>query len=510
MPARSGPRLGLVETELPLEGPGIAAPRGLARIAAGAGERAGRNGLLVLIIGLYAAALAAFGRVVVSVDSWLALVVGRLITAHGIPTHNTLTTFAHGRRWVDQQWLAQVAFYELERLGGIRLAVMIHVLLLVASLAAAVVLARSRGAGTRSVAVVTVVALLPILVSSLQLRTQSFAYPLFIALLAITAARKPLTWPRLVLALAILCVWANLHGSVVLGAGLLALRGASDLFDDFRARRLPRPIALAATLLPWPCLLVTPFPGEVPHYYATTVFNSKFGQYLGQWQPTTLSLASLPLFVLAFGFFWLLARPGSGFARFEKLAGLVLVAFALLAVRNWVWLGLGAVALFPPALDRVSKRSSRPVPKPLNQVCAAAGLLLALLAAAILANGRSWFSSAFPDPAARTVARLAAANPSERIFASARWGDWLLWKQPQLAGRIAYDARAELFTSQQFKTIALSRVTPALLPEISRRYRIFLVDKTDEPAVYATLRREGKVAYDDGDVLVVSLPRQRT
>lgn len=509
MLSRSEPKLGIVESELPLEGVGLTAPRGLARVAGAVGERAGRNGMLVLIVGLYAAALAGFGRVVVSVDSWLAFVVGRLIAAHGIPTHDTLTVFAHGRRWVDQQWLAQVAFYELERVGGLRLAVFIHVLLLVASLAAAFVLARSRGAGTRSVAVVTVVALLPILVSSLQLRTQSFAYPLFIALLAIAAARKPLTWPRLVLAFAILCLWANLHGSVVLGAGLLALRGASDLFDDFRARRHPRATALAATLLPWPCLLVTPFPREVPHYYATTVLNPKFGQYLGQWQPTTLSIASLPLFVLAFGFFWLLARPGSSFSRFEKLAGVVLVAFALLAVRNWVWLGLGAVALYPSALDRVSARSSRPVPKPLNQVCAVAGLLLGLLAAAILANGRSWFSSAFPDPAARAVARLAAANPSERIFASARWGDWLLWKQPQLAGRIAYDARAELFTARQFKTIALSRVTPALLPEISRRYRIFLVDKTDEPAVYATLRRDGHVAYNDGDVLVVSLPPRR-
>jgi hypothetical protein len=506
MISRGGPKLGLVESEIPLEGAGLTAPRGLARVWHGVSERAGRNGMLVLIVGLYAAALAAFGRVVVSVDSWLALVVGRLIAAHGIPSHDTLTVFAHGRRWVDQQWLAQIAIYELDRAGGLRLAVSIHVLLLVGSLAGAIALARSRGAGTRSVTVVTAIALLPILVSSLQLRTQSFVYPLFIALLAIAAARRPLTWPRLVLALAILCLWSNLHGSVVLGAALLALRGASDLFDDFRARQRPRAIALAATLLPWPCLLVTPFPGEIPHYYATTVFNPKFGQYLGQWQPTSLSLASLPLFVLAFGFFWLLARPGSNFSRFEKLAGLVLVAFALLAVRNWVWLGLGAVALFPPALDRVSKRSSRPVPKPLNQVCAIAGLLLGVVAAAILANGRSWFTSAFPSPAARAVARVAAANPSERIFASARWGDWLLWKQPQLAGRIAYDARAELFTSQQFKTIALSRVTPALLPEISRRYRIFLVDKTDEPAVYATLRREGKVAYNDGDVLVVSLP----
>lgn len=470
------------------------------------GDWAGRNGLLLFVVGLYAGALAGFGRAVVSVDSWLALVVGRLISAHGLPTHDTLTVFSHGRRWVDQQWLAQVAFYELERAGGIRLAVATHALLLVGSLAAATAVARRRGGGTRAVTIVTAVAFLPALISSFQLRTQSFAYPLFIALLAIAVSRN-LTWPRLAVGLGILCLWANLHGSVILGAALLALRGGTDLLGDVRARRRPSLRALAATTLPWPCLLVTPFPSQIPHYYATTVFNSSF-QYLGQWQPTTLSLASLPLFVLAFGFVWLVARPGSRFSRIEKLAGLLLVVFALLAVRNWVWLALGAVALAPAALDRVSARTRRPVPIPLNQVCAVAGSLLAIIAAAILAVGHSSFNTTFPDSAAHAVARVAAANPQARIFASARWGDWLLWKEPQLEGRVAYDARAELFTSQQFKTIALARATPALLPELRRRYRIFLVDRMDEPAVYSTLRREGKIAFDNGDTLVVSFSGQ--
>ena len=471
------------------------------------GDWAGRNGLLLSITGLYAAALAAFGRVIVSIDSWLALVVGRLVAAHGLPTHDSLTVFAHGRRWVDQQWLAETSIYELERLGGIRLAVGVHVLLLVASLAGALVLARRREGGTKTVALVTVVALFPLLVSSLQLRTQTFAYPLFVALLALTARRKALTWSRLAIAASILCLWANLHGSVILGATLLALRGAADLVDDVRGRGRPRLISLAALTVPWPCLLVTPFPLGIPHYYATTVFNSSFSQYLRQWQPTTLSLASLPLFVLAFGFVWLVARR-SGFSRFEKLAGFVLVALALLAVRNWVWLSLGAVALFPAALDRSAEKRLRAVPIPLNQVCAIVGSLLAVLAALVLASTRS-LTSTFPDPAAGAVARLAAAAPADRIFASARWGDWLLWKEPQLAGRIAYDARAELYTPQQLRTIALARATSALLPEIRRRYQIFLVDRTDEPALYSTLRREGKVAYNSGGTLVVSFSGRR-
>jgi hypothetical protein len=496
----------IVDSELPYVGPGLTAG-GRGRLALDAvRNRARRDGLLVLLLGLYAAAIAGFGRAVMLTDSWLALVTGRLIASHGLPTHDTLTVFAHGRRWVDQQWLAQLTIYELNRVGGIRLAILIHILLVVGSLAGAMVVARRLGAGPRSISLVTLIAFLPALLGSLQLRTQSLAYPLFVVVLALAAGR-PWTWRRLALSLALLCLWANLHGSVILGAGLVALRGVSDLVEDLRTRQRPSVLTLATVALPWPCLLVTPFPLAIPHYYAQTVFNSAFGSYLAQWQPSTLSVVSLPLFALILGFFWLLGRSASGFNRFEKLAGLVLVAFALLALRNWVWLALGAVAFYPLALERTGTKNSRSLPAALNHVAAIAGTLLAVLAAAILAHPQSWFTSTYPNQAARAVARLAAAHPGEQIFASMRWGDWLLWKEPQLQGRVAFDARDELLTSQQFKTIALLRMTPSLLPEIRRRYEIFLVDRTDEPSVFATLQREGQVAYDRGGVLVVSFPR---
>src|SRR5207248_9069769 len=116
-------------------------------------------------------------------DSWYALVGGRFIVRHGLPSHNTLTVWAHGARWVDQQWLAQLAFYGLDRAGGIRLAVLVHVLLLVGALTATVALARRRGADPTSVAVVAAVAVIPLILSSAQLRTQSFGYILFVAVL---------------------------------------------------------------------------------------------------------------------------------------------------------------------------------------------------------------------------------------------------------------------------------------------------------------------------------------
>src|SRR3954451_2641680 len=39
-------------------------------------------------------------------DGWLAILGGREIVAHGLPSHDALTIWTHGREWVDQQWLA--------------------------------------------------------------------------------------------------------------------------------------------------------------------------------------------------------------------------------------------------------------------------------------------------------------------------------------------------------------------------------------------------------------------
>ena len=42
-------------------------------------------------------------------DSWLALVGGREIVRHGLPSHDTLSALGHGRQWIDQAWLGQLA-----------------------------------------------------------------------------------------------------------------------------------------------------------------------------------------------------------------------------------------------------------------------------------------------------------------------------------------------------------------------------------------------------------------
>ena len=107
------------------------------------------NGALLVVLGSLAIVTVASLRSSLLPDGWMALVSGREIAAHGLPSHETLTVWAHGRRWVDQQWLAQLLLYGLWRGGGLKLALLVHAALSVGAFAAAAVLARRLGASAR-------------------------------------------------------------------------------------------------------------------------------------------------------------------------------------------------------------------------------------------------------------------------------------------------------------------------------------------------------------------------
>ena len=44
----------------------------------------------------------------------------------------------------------------------------------------------------------------------------------------------------------------------------------------------------------------------------------------------------------------------------------------------------------------------------------------------------------------------AELQPGDRVFVPDRFSDWLLWKIPELRGRIAYDVRFEIYDKEFF------------------------------------------------------------
>ena len=450
----------------------------VARIGAALEE----DGLLVIALSAFAIVFLVTLRRGLVGDGWLALLAGRWIVQHGLPSHDSLTVMAHGRRWTDQQWLAQLGLYGLWRAGGVKLALLVHTLLATGALAGAAVIARRHGATARSVTWVAIPAFISYYPVAAVMRTQSFALPLFTATLwlLLDDARRPSR--RVFLTLPLLVLWANLHGSVVLGAGLVALAGLVTLT---RARR-PTARGLALTFLPWACVLVSPYATHLPAYYKQVLVGDDFSHLVTEWAPTTLELVTIPLFILVIAGLWLLGRYGRGMPVFDQIAFLVMAVIAFQAIRNIGWFALVALAVLPPLVERL--RAPVEEPRRLNRILALSMLTLTAVGlVGVAAKPTSWFAHAYPPSAARATAR--AAGPHGRVFATSAYNDWLLWSEPQLAGRVAFDARFELLTRSQLEEIARIQNAAGDWRAALRGYRVFVLDRDSDAALEHALRR---------------------
>jgi hypothetical protein len=429
------------------------------------------NGLTIAVAALGVASLlvlaAATGMVA---DSWLALVGGREIAAHGLPARDHLAAVTLGRRWTDQQWLGQLALYELHRAVRNALPVVVALLAVLPSTLGAVRLGR-RASTDGATAAIALIALLPFLVPAAQPRTQSLAYPAFVGLLALLL-RRPQTWSGRVGAIAVVAVWANLHGSVLLGAGAASLMWLQDV----RSHRLRTASLLVAT---WLAALCSPYALELPAYYRSTVSNSGFAEVLSQWQPLGFSPHAVPTWLLIVATVWMIGRSSSRLWSFEPALLLALVLLTLHSVRASSFLALAAMALLPRlARHQEPERAPSTAAVPLALASLAIG---ALFTAAAITHLR--FSPYEPRAAA---AALDAAGPGT-VFAPLELGDWLLWTKPALRGRVAADARAELLTQAELRQYgALWHGTDGWR-RATAGYRAFVLSPTGERSLVRRL-----------------------
>jgi hypothetical protein len=393
-------------------------------------------------------------------DGWLALVDGRYVAQHGIPHSDTLAVLTHGAHWIDQQWLAQLAIYGLHQLGGLALYSIVYVALTVGSIGMAIAAARRLGGTEAHVVWVLPVAAFLYFAASFQIRTQGFAYPLFVATLWLlaAAARAP-SGRRVYLVFPLLVLWGNLHGSASLGAGLVVLYGVSLLVEDLRAgwpwRVRGRGLAfmIGAPL----CLLITPYGISGVTYYRETLMNPAFKALVTEWQPvTSIYILAVPFFVAAFATVWVLGHSRGRARLFEALTLLVLIAGAISAVRNVTWFALAVIMLLPSTLSTIfAQRAPAARRRRLNLTLVGASAIFLLASLITVATKPSaWFEGGYDARALGQVAAVIDRQPGVRIYADGHFADWLLWHDPSLAGHVAYDSRLELLTSTQLRELA--------------------------------------------------------
>jgi hypothetical protein len=461
--------------------------------------------LLVLLGGFALIFLLIFPPALVVNDSWLNLVAGREVVQHGLPTHDELTVYGLGATWTDQQWLAQVFMYGVYSLGGFALLSIATCVSVVGAFSIAAAAARSLGAGARAFWVM----FLPVLVAApwaWSIRAQMLALPLYTALLWLLAREARTPSRRVWLALPLLVLWANVHGSVALGALLVVLLGAYEVVRS-RGRSWARSIGMIA-LAPL-AVLVTPYgPNTIGHYYYRLLVDPPFAGQVTEWrwsEPGAKTFLFYVLAALAIAIVWLGRRR---LVAFDVVVLALTFAGGVNAIRGIVWFALACMVFLPVAIGcRLESKKPGEPRRGLN-VAVAAGIAVALLAIAgsLFARRDTFFEEYWPTPAVDAVRQ--EVRPGDRVFAPDRFSDWMLYQIPDLRGRIAYDVRFEVYDEAFFDRLSrYAGETGADWKSLADGYRIVIVDETRRSHTADLLAEPGtRVIYRDDEITIIARP----
>lgn len=403
--------------------------------------------VLVLLAGFGLIFLLIFPPFLLVADSWLNLVAGREIWVNGLPSVDELTVYGAGATWTAQQWLAHLFFYGTHALGGHALLAVASGVVVVGAFSIAAAAARSLGAGPRSIWVI----LLPVLLAApwaWSIRAQMLALPLYAGLVWLLASQARTPSRRIWIAAPMLLLWAQIHGSVVLGALLVMLLGAVELIRSRGATW--RRSALLLVLSPLAQLLTPYGPGAMVDYYRLLLVDPPFAGRVVEWEWAAPGKTTLFFYVLVAVAVPLVALGRRRLTAFDLAVLALTLVGALTAIRGIAWFAMACMILLPVAIGRRLERRSPVEPFRRLNSAIAAGCAAALLLAAgySLARDAAWYESEWPrEPIDEIRTELRA---DDRVFAADRFADWVLWKIPELRGRLAYDVRFELYDEEFF------------------------------------------------------------
>ncbi len=372
---------------------------------------------------------------VVTADTWFNLRFGREILAHGLPHHNTDTLLGLGEPWIDVQWLAHCIWYGVYRLGNLTGVVAVRAVLI--GVALLIPIWGSRSSSLRPALVVLLAAI--VAAPFFAARAQSFAE--VYASIALFILRSGLTPKRRAALIALGLLWANTHGSAPLLAGMIALFTLVEPKD-----RKANSALFVGTLL---CLLATPYGFATASHFRGTLFNPLLRKWVEEWSfasvretPGFFLAMLLTLGVIVRARAWRLDRFGVGLCGATALLGLWAnrhqVFFALaLAHFGVAWVDHALKTQLPFAVRNFKRRP----------VTVLVGLCMVgsvwLCHRATIARRTDGFAQTIP------ILKTAIANHAQ-VFIDLSLSDRLLFEAPELAGKIPFDVRLELWDDRTF------------------------------------------------------------
>lgn len=425
-------------------------------------------------------------------DSYFNLYTGRYVAAHGIPHHEAFTAANAGGSWLDQQWLAHLAYYACWVLGGERLYILVSAALVAGAIAILASALMRAGLATRWAAAWSLLALAGCL-SNTSPRAQSFAYPLFVVVVSCVYAdlRRDRWDARILLLIPVLALWANLHGSVLMGAGIVTAYGAYRAVVGCWHRRIDVVIgygvlAVLAAVSP----LATPYGTQIIGYYRGVLANPVLTRTISEWKQPSINDGVSMLYFVTVGIVILLVTITS--VRRRQLPPLlplaitaVLLVLSLRSIRNEVWFvfaGTLFAALF------VHRRTTSTTPRTYRL----AGIVAVAAAATVVATVNMTFqrpNSEFEHGVSQRT--LAAADAASRaagnqpIITNDTLATALLWFRPDTVGRVAFDIRYEDYSQQLLSSYVSLLQGRSLSEGLTARFPVVLLSKAQNRAALA-------------------------
>ncbi|QWE17247.1 hypothetical protein [Polynucleobacter sp. AP-Nino-20-G2] len=256
-------------------------------------------------------------------DTYMHLTIGRWILDHGaIPRTDMYSHSLHGHPWVAHEWLSEYILAVLYALGGWTALVLVTALSLALTLAFLVRFLLHRVPAIYAI-LFTALAY-SALVSHLLIRPHIFSWPILVMWVGvlINASERQIKPPMYLLALMVL--WANLHGSFILGLAIAIPLGVQAVWIAPSSLRgaLARSwilfwvlsvISCVATPLGWQGLL---FPLSLLKLTHLTAIN--------EWMPYHFSgLSGLEIVILSYLFLALIGYIDIGIINALIIVGLL-------------------------------------------------------------------------------------------------------------------------------------------------------------------------------------------
>jgi hypothetical protein len=444
-------------------------------------------------------------------DYWWHLRIGEVIySEHAIPNTNLYSwTVPAEQPFFYAAWLGELLLYLVHRIGGVELTSFTRTLLagftfwLVGNEAR-----RSSGSWRIAAPVLALACLMSI--NNLIVRPQMWAWLPFVIMYS-CLSRYATGEPHikyLVICPAVMLFWVNLHGSFILGLGMMGI----FLFGEVIRFWFKHSGALSKNQLIWlagatgaalVATLINPRFTGIVTYIKELLANQPVQQLIEEWQsPTPEGWANVAFFISILIIIITMTTSRSRLTPSELMLILAFLWMAWQGQRSVIWYGMVSMPLLAKLFKGVPLRAIT-IPVQRNALNVLIGISLFIPAVLV----QPWFIDKFSLPEAYRAqvlhdpeigpllsphtptgaARYLVEHPTGKLFNELGFGSYLIWATPEL--KVFIDPRIELYPQEiweDYVNISNGVRTPFLL----LKYAVegVILDKDIQPELSLALR----------------------